>query len=113
MKTTAKRIAMITWSLWCAAATFLTPIIATFTYLCITGKVYEYDSTFDQGTAGLIGTLILILWLTTCCIPTLLYLKKLTRYGRKTRYTALAIIVLLLFICYAICDWNIITFITR
>ncbi len=56
-----KRLVNIIWGAWCAITTFISPIWVTMIYLNITGLIYQYDYSMDEGTAILIGLFLLIL----------------------------------------------------
>ncbi len=52
--------------IWCAAATFVTPVWLTVGFLDITGLIYQYDGMVDEGTAGIMGVIELTLWGAVC-----------------------------------------------
>lgn len=39
------------WGVWCAVVTLITPVWLALTNLNISGEIYKYDYTMDEGTA--------------------------------------------------------------
>lgn len=54
-----KKIGGIILGIWCAFTSFVTPLWLTWMFVTITGRIYEYDHTFDEGTAEIIGVILL------------------------------------------------------
>lgn len=64
---------------------------------------------FDEGTAGIIGIILLVGWIIAVLFPDILYIMKMKTYGRKFMWIALGIAVIpaLIFCCK--CGWDIIS----
>ena len=64
-----KKVIHIIWCIWCAITTFISPIWITMIYLNVTGMIYKYDYSMDEGTAIIIGIGLLVLWLIVVLFP--------------------------------------------
>ena len=49
------------WGVWGVVATLITPVWLTLTYLNISGEIYKYDYTMDEGTAIVLGIVMAII----------------------------------------------------
>ena len=93
-----KKLIYFILGIWSAVAGFLSPVWLTFTVLNLTGMIYQYDYTMDEGTAGILGFMMLSVWLLVALLPCILFLRKMRLLGRKpfiVSILALAVLVLL------------------
>lgn len=96
-------------TMWCAYTSFVSPILLSCMFLCISGKIYQIDGTFDEGTAGIIGIMLLVGWIIAALVPDILYIMKMKTYGRQFMWIALGIAVIPALIFCCICGWDIIS----
>ena len=98
--------------IWCGLICFVSPIWLTVIYLNITGRIYKYDYSMDEGTALIIGAALFILWVLIGAIPNIYFGKKLF-FGKKQFFIGYIIwVILLCLLCLGMCNWNIINFLT-
>ena len=107
-----KKILMTLWTIYSAFTSFISPIWLTMIFLDISGKIYQLDYKYDQGTAGIIGMLFLFVWLIFVLTPDILYLLKMRSYGIKFLWVGLGIMAGTAIICCGLCGWNIVRFLT-
>lgn len=81
-------------TMWCAYTSFISPVLLGCIYLCLSGKIYQIDGMFDEGTAGIIGIMLLVGWIIAALVPDILYIMKMKTYGRKFMWIALGIAVI-------------------
>ena len=81
-------------TIWCAYTSFISPVLLSCMYLCFSGKIYQIDGTFDEGTAGIIGIMLLGGWIIAALLPDILYIMKMKTYGRKFVCIALGIAII-------------------
>lgn len=103
---------MVIWSIYTAFTSFISPIWLTMIYLQLSGKIYQSDYSFDEGTAGIIGILSLFMWLIFVLTSDALYLLKMKSYGSKFLWVGLGIIAGAAVICCCLCEWNLVRFLT-
>lgn len=82
-------------------------------FLNLTGLIYKYDYSMDEGTAGIIGFAILVLWLLAVLLPDILLLRYVKSINVKGVPVAIGIMIGLMVMCVAVCDWNIIAFLMK
>ena len=70
-----KRIAHILWGVWCVLSMIVSPMWLLMTFANITGLIYKYDYTMDEGTAGVIGIFMFIIWLIFALFPLIVFVK--------------------------------------
>lgn len=93
-----KKLIYFILGIWSAVAGFLSPVWLTFTVLNLTGMIYQYDYTMDEGTAGILGFMMLSVWLLVAQLPCSLFLRKMRVFSRRAftgSVLALAVLVLL------------------
>ena len=93
-----KKLTYIILGIWSAITGFLSPVWLTLTALNITGLIYQYDYSMDEGTALILGLIMLFIWIIFALIPCVIYLKKMHLLGRRTlawSISVLAVLVLL------------------
>ena len=105
-----RKITNIIWGIWCAFATLLSPVWLTMTFLNITGTIYKYDYSMDEGTAVIIGIFLLALWLFIVLLPIVGFLRYAYSLNKKNLWICIGIMIILVFFCFWICDWNIVQF---
>lgn len=107
-----KKIGEIILGLWCAFASFISPIWLTMIFLDLTGEIYKYDYSIDEGVAGIIGAAELVVWGLAVLFPDIAFLKKMYSRNRKYFFCALVFFTALAVICTAMCGWNVVRFLT-
>ena len=103
---------MILWTIYSVFTSLISPIWLTMTFLNLSGKIYQLDGMYDEGTAGMIGIMLLFGWLIFALAPNILYLLKLKSYGRKFLWIRLGLMAGTAIICCGLCGWNIVRFLT-
>ena len=103
---------MILWTIYSVFTSLISPIWLTMTFLNLSGKIYQLDGMYDEGTAGMIGIMLLFGWLIFALAPNILYLLKLKSYGRKFLWIGLGLMAGTAIICCGLCGWNIVRFLT-
>lgn len=101
-----KRLLNIVLGAWCAITCFFSPVWLTLAVVNLTGLIYKYDYSMDEGTAGIIGIILLVLWVVTALLPTIIFIKR----NRKYLVIIINVMVLLCLLCIGMCDWNIVNF---
>lgn len=105
-----RKITNIIWGMWCAFTTLLSPVWLTMIFLNITGMIYKYDYSMDEGTAAIIGVFLLALWLFIVLLPIVGFLRYVYLLNKKNLWICIGIMIILVFFCFWICDWNIVQF---
>ncbi len=73
--------------IWCAVTFFVSPVWLTMTFLDITGLIYQYDGFVDEGTAGIMGVIELVLWIVIVLLPDIWFVKRMKPQGwRRVLY---------------------------
>ena len=70
----------------------ISPIWITMIIMNLSGCIYQYDYSMDEGTAGIIGSMLLVLWIFLALIPGVYFLKYLRK--KFVRILLLGILVL-------------------
>ena len=107
-----KKSLMTLWTIYSAFTSFISPIWLTMIYLDLSGKIYQLDYKYDEGTAGIIGMFLLLGWLILVLAPNILYLLKMKSYGIKFLWIGLGLMACAAIICCGLCGWNIVRFLT-
>ena len=84
--------------LWCVFATMITPIWLSLTYLNLSGEIYQYDYSMDEGTAVILGFMMLCVWLLLALLPCILFLRKMRMLGRKAFIVSIIVLLVLIFL---------------
>ena len=79
-----KSVTYIILGIWSAITVFLSPVWLTLTALNLTGMIYQYDYSMDEGTALILGLIMLFIWVIIALIPCVIFLKKMRLVGRRT-----------------------------
>lgn len=104
-----KKLANIILGVWCAITCFVSPVWLTLVFLNLTGLIYKHDYSMDEGTAGIIGFILLVLWVALALLPNVVFIKKHEKYVS----IIFTIIVLLCLFCIGMCDWNVVKFLVE
>lgn len=104
-----KKLSNIILGTWCAVTCFISPIWLTLIFLNVTGLIYKYDYSMDKGTAGIIGVILLMLWIVLVLLPNVVFIKK----HKKNRLVIFTIVVLLCLLCMGMCKWDIVGFLVE
>ena len=81
---------------WSAVAGFLSPVWLTLTVLNLTGLIYQYDYSMDEGTAVILGFMMLCVWLLLALLPCILFLRKMRMLGRKAFIVSIIVLLVLI-----------------
>lgn len=87
-----KKIAYVVLSIWCCFTWFVTPVWLKYTFLNLTGLIYQHDPTMDEGTAFVMGMLMLLIWIVLTFYPNYVLFKK-TRSKYMKRISILIFII--------------------
>jgi len=90
-----KKAVNIIWGIWCSLACIFSPLWIAMIYLNMTGLIYKYDYSMDEGTAIIIGFILLILWIIFAAFPIVALLLRLFKYDKK--YASVSIILIIVF----------------
>ncbi len=92
-----KKVIYLILGIWSAIAGFLSPVWLTLTVLNLTGLIYRYDYSMDEGTAFILGVTMLSVWVLLALFPCILFLKKMCLLGRKALAgSSIGLVVLML-----------------
>lgn len=107
-----KKIGNIILGIWCAITCFVSPIWLAMIYLNVTGLIYQYDYSMDEGTAFILGIILLVIWVLVALLPNVYFVKKI--YIRNPKYVipVAVVMVILIVVCLAMCNWNVVSFLT-
>ena len=97
-----KKVLNALWGIWCAIGCFCSPIWLTLILVNISGVIYELDYSMDEGTAGIIGVVLLVLWILAVLLPVYFYIKM----NKEHKVWLLLIIILPLLLCMGIFGLN-------
>ena len=98
--------------IWCAITSFISPVWLTIVFMNISGLIYRYDYSIDEGIAGILGMMELIVWLFLVLLPDVFFLKYLKSVNSRCSLIFLGIMILLAVLCMALCKWNMVRFLT-
>ena len=107
-----KAIGNIFLGLWCGVASFISPVWIGMIMLNITGLIYKYDYTMDEGTAGIIGVTLAILWILFGLIPNIYLARKVYFIKKKHLIVYLVCMAVLCVWGFAACGWDVMRFLT-
>lgn len=97
--------------IWCAVTSFVSPVWLTMTFLDITGLIYHYDGFVDEGTAGIMGVIELVLWMVLVLFPAIWFVKRMKSHGWRHVCYAFAGMAVLAMLCIALCGWDMVSFV--
>ena len=72
-----KKILAVISIIWFGVTCMVTPVWLKYAFLNMTGLIYRYDTTMDEGTAGIIGMILFISWVISVFVPDYFILKYL------------------------------------
>lgn len=103
-----KKVMKIILGFWSAIAVFLSPVWLTLTILNLTGLIYQYDASMDEGTALILGIIMLFIWELFALLPCIVFLRKMRMLGRKALAWGIRVLAvsLLLGITMQILRWS-------
>ena len=101
-----KKALNIIWGIWCSLACIFSPLWIAMIYLNMTGMIYKYDYSMDEGTAIIVGFVLLILWIGLVAFPIVALLLRLFRYNKKYVSISIVFIVALYMIGVMACGGN-------
>ena len=78
-----KKVIYIIPGIWSAIVGLLSPVWLTLTVFNLTGLIYRYDYSMDEGTAVILGLIMLAIWVLFAMIPCIIFLKKMRLFGRR------------------------------
>lgn len=107
-----KEIINVLIGIWCCIVNFISPIWISMIFLCLSGMIYNYDYTMDEGTAPIFGIIILIVWMLLVLIPNVYLGRKLYVTNRKYFLVYIICVIVVCICCFAKYEWNIMTFYT-
>lgn len=97
---------------WGAVTCFISPIWLTMIYLDLTGLIYQYDFSMDEGMAGILGILSMAIWIVLVLVPDIILLKKVYVANRRHLCIVLGFAAVIVCVCLTMCHWNVIAFLT-
>lgn len=102
-----KKVTYIILGFWSAIAGFLSPVWLTLTILNLTGLIYQYDASMDEGTALILGLIMLFVWGLFALLPCIVFLRKMRILGGKALAWGIRVLAvsLLLGIAMQILRW--------
>ena len=80
-----KKLFLFILGVWTFLGTLITPMALFFLFLCLTGLVYQYDGTMDEGTAFFVGALLVFFWLAFVLFPSLAFFKRIRQSKKGLR----------------------------
>lgn len=107
-----KTITNVILGIWCAFTAFVSPIWLTLIFLNITGLIYKYDFSMDEGTAGILGLISLVIWILSVLLPDILFIRRMYSVNRKYMFVTFSFMILFAVICIAMCKWDVVKFLT-
>lgn len=105
-----KKIGNLIWGIWCAFTSFITPIWLTLTYFNLSGLIYKYDDSMDEGIAIIFGIVMVAVWVLLVLIPGVMFIKRIYKMSPKYAFIAVAAVAVLIVLSLAVCKWNIVEF---
>ena len=107
-----KKIGNIILGIWCAITCFVSPIWLAMIYLNVTGLIYQYDYSMDEGTAFILGIILLVIWVLLTLLPNVYFVKTIYISNPKYVIPVAVVMVILIVVCLAMCNWNVVSFLT-
>ncbi len=107
-----KKIINIILGIWYTVTSFISPVWLTIVGLNITGAIYKYDYSMDEGTALILGLILLVLWLLFVLLPDVYFWKRITHENDNNRFVLLGISTVAVILSFALCGWDIVSFLT-
>ena len=105
-----KKIFNVLIGIWCCLVCYVSPLWLSMIFFNITGIIYKYDYSMDEGTAIALGIILLILWIVLGLIPNVYLGKKIYFVNRKYFIIYITCVIFLCISCFVMYDWNIMRF---
>lgn len=105
-----KKVANILWGIWCSLACIFSPLWIAMIYLNMTGLIYKYDYSMDEGTAIIIGVVLLILWISLVAFPIVALLLRMSKCDKKFMLIGIILIIAFCMVGVTACGGNPINF---
>lgn len=102
-----KKAAYIILGIWNAVSCFLSPVWLTMVFLNLSGLIYQYDYTMDEGTAVVLGLIMLLIWVLLVLLPVIIFLKRMSTLGSKALAGSIMGMIILVTLCMAMCRWDV------
>lgn len=102
-----KKVAYMILGFWSAVGCFLSPVWLTMVFLNLTGLIYQYDYTMDEGTAVVLGLIMLLIWILLVLLPVIIFLKRMYMLGSKVLAGSILGMIILVTLCMAMCRWDV------
>lgn len=102
-----KKIAYIVLGIWSAIACFLSPVWLNMVFLNLSGLIYQYDYTMDEGTAVVLGLIMMFIWLLLVLLPMIIFLKRMYMLGSKALAGSILGMIIMVTLCMAMCGWDV------
>lgn len=90
-----KKISNIILGIWCAITCFISPIWLVMVFFNVSGLIYKYDYSMDEGTAIILGFVLLGLWILFALLPNIIFMKNMYAMNRNNLVFIIISIVLL------------------
>lgn len=81
-------------------------------YLELTGLIYQYDFSMDEGLAGYVGVLSLGIWILLALVPLVVFLHRVKLTGRKRFWITITGLASLILLCLILCRFDTVAFLT-
>ncbi len=101
-----KKALNVLWGIWCSLACIFSPLWMAMIYLNLTGLIYTYDYSMDEGTAIIIGFLLLILWIVLAAFPIVSLLIRVFKYDKKYALISICLMIVFYMIGVMTCGGN-------
>lgn len=105
-----RKIVDIIQATWCAFTCFVSPVWLALIWLNITGSIYQYDYSMDEGTAIIIGIILVGIWIVASLVPNIFFWKKKYTENKKKAGWMLAVTLLLCVLGMTMCGWDVVGF---
>lgn len=107
-----KMFGYIILGIWCIFTSFVSPIWLTLIFLYVTGLIYKYDFSLEEGMAQIMGIMGLTVWLLLVLIPCIFFLKCIKAVNCRAAVIASGVMILAAILCIAMCGWDVVRFLT-
>ncbi|MDE7334257.1 MAG: hypothetical protein K2O16_18925 [Lachnospiraceae bacterium] len=105
-----KKFGYIVLGIWCILTSFVSPVWLTLVFLYVTGLIYKYDFSIDEGIAEVMGVMGIAIWILLVLLPIIFFLKRIKSVDSRAAVISSGIMVLAALLCIAMCGWDVIRF---
>ena len=98
---------------WCALTSFASPFWLALVFLYLTGEIYQYDASMDEGTAGILGAVCLVIWVLAVLWPDVVWLKNLWKKHPRYLFAAVGVMLILAVLAAGMCRFDLVSFWTE